>query len=113
MPPDVEPIILEKKVSEIRNVAISFAGVVDVGELLTGTPTIVEVTTTDLTLSNKVVSTAQLTINGKKVLIGEAVQFKVLGGTADTNYGIRITVGTDSTPTQTLIITLRLRVKAD
>ena len=113
MPPDVEPEILEKKVSEDRNVAISFADLLDVGELLTGTPTIVEVPPADLTLSSKVVSTAQLTINGKKVPIGEAVQFKVVGGVADTNYKIRVTVGTDATPAQTLIITIRLRVKAD
>ena len=113
MPPDVEPEILEKKVGEARNAAISFVNLLDVGELLTGTPTIVEVTTTDLVLSNKAVSTAELTINGKKVPTGEAVQFKVTTGLANVSYKIRITVLTDATPAQTLIITVRLRVKAD
>ncbi len=113
MPPDVEPEIHEKKVSEIRNVAISFIGRLDSGELLTGVPTIVEVTTSDLTLTNKTISTAKLTINGKSVAIGQAVQFKISGGLANIAYKIRITISTDATPAQTLIITVRIRVKAD
>jgi len=80
--------------------------------LLTGTPTIVEATSV-LTLSDKVVNTAQLTIAGKTVEIGQAVQFKVLGGTADTTYTILITVSTDATLAQTFPITLKIRVKAD
>ncbi len=113
MPPDVEPEILEKKVSGDRNVAISFVGLLDVGELLTGTPTILEVTTTDLTLTSKVVNTAQLTLSGKTVPVGEAIQFHVTGGTANTTYSILITTITDATPAQTLPLTIKLRVKAD
>lgn len=113
MPPDVEPDILEKKVSEVRNVAVSYANILDDGEILSGTPTIVEVTTPDLTLTDKIISTVKLTINGKSVPIAEAVQFKVAVGLANTNYDIRITISTDATPAQTLITTIRLRVKAD
>ena len=108
------PQIHEKKVSAARNIAVSFSGKLDVGELLTGTPTIVEVTTTDLTLSDKVVSTAILTINGVSVPINEAVQFHVeAGGTAGTQYKILITVGTDSTPAQTLVGVVLVDVVAD
>lgn len=110
---DTDPRTLEKKVSEIRNVAISFVGLLDAGELLTGTPTILEVTTTDLILANKVVNTAQLTINGRKVATGQAIQFTVSVGLADTSYEIRVTIDTDATPAQTLIIKIRLKVKAD
>ena len=113
MPPDVEPTILEMKVSEIRNVAVSFIGRLDSGELLTGTPTVVEVTSTDLTISDVAVNTAQITVLGKTVATGQAVQFKVLGGAANTNYSIRITTVTDATPAQTFIIKIRIRVKAD
>lgn len=102
-----------KTASEVRNVAVDFQGKLDASELLTGTPTVVEVTTSDLTLSDKVVSTGALTILGKTVATGEAVQFKVLGGTAGTSYTIRITAATNSTPAQTLIVDLTLRVVAD
>ena len=99
-----------KRAGATRLVSVSLTGQLDSGELLTGTPTIVEVTTTDLTLSNKAVSTAELTISGRTVAIGQAVQFKVVGGTAGTKYTIRITVATDSSPAQSLELDLTLEV---
>ena len=102
-----------KSVSENVNCAVSFVNLLDSGELLTGTPTIVEVTTSDLTLSNKVVNTAQLTINGETVAIGQAVQFHAQGGTAGTDYDIRITATTDSSPAQTRICRVTLPVVSD
>lgn len=103
----------EKTVSEIRNIAVSFSGKLDTGELCTGTPTITEVTSSDLTLGSKAVSTAALTINGVSTPIGEAVQCSVSGGTANTTYEIKIAVGTDATPAQTLYGTIKLKVVAD
>ena len=103
----------KKRVSEVRNVSISFAGLLDSGELLSGTPTIVEVTTTDLTLTNKVISTAILTINDISVPVAEAVQFSVSGGTAGKTYKIRISCATNSTPAQTLYDEITLPVVAD
>ena len=89
-------------VGETRNFAVSFANVLDAGETLTGTPTVAEQTTTDLTIANKVVSTAALTILGSTVAIGKAVQFKVSGQlVAGSPYTIKITAGTTSTPAQT------------
>jgi hypothetical protein len=102
-----------KTVSEVRNVAVDFRGKLDDGELLTGAPTIAEVTTTNLTFANQAVNTSAIKIRGVSVAIGQAVQFKVSGGTADTTYTIRITVGTTATPAQTLIETVRLQVIAD
>lgn len=108
-----------KSVSGTRNVSISFSDMLDVGELLNGTPTIVEVAgtgspTTDLTLSNKVVSTSALTINDVSVPLGEAVQFAVTGGlVANSPYSITITVATDSTPAQSLVGTVLLTIIAD
>jgi len=107
------PQIHTKTVSEERNIAFAFDDVVDSGELLTGTPTIVEVTTTDLTITNKVVSTAELTIDGIATPTGEAVQCHITGGTADTTYEILITVSTDSTPAQELNGKFVLKVIAD
>lgn len=89
---------------DVRNCAVSFAEQLDAGETLTGTPTIAEQTTTDLTISSAVVSTTALTINGVSVAIGEAVQFKVSGQlTTHTPYKLKITTTTTSTPAQTLV----------
>jgi len=107
------PQIHTKTVGATRNISFAFDDVVDSGELLTGTPTILEVTTADLTISNKVVSTAILEIDGIDTPIGEAVQCSISGGVADTSYDVLITVSTDSTPAQTLIGKFTLKVIAD
>ena len=89
---------------DVRNCAVSFADQLDTDEVLTGTPTVTEVATTDLTIGSKAVSTAALTINGESVAVGEAVQFTVSGQVAtSTPYKIKITATTDSTPAQTLV----------
>lgn len=103
----------QKTASEVRNVAVSFAGKLDSGELLTGTPTVTEVTTTDLTFASQAVNTAALTINGVSTAIGRAAQFKVTGGTAGTTYEITVSCGTDATPAQTLYGTIKLKVVED
>ena len=102
-----------KCVSEAVNVKVDMRGLLDTGELLTGTPTVVEVTTTDLTLENKIINTTSLTINGDTVAAGQAVQFRISGGTAGSTYTIRITVGTDSSPAQTRMQKLKIKVIAD
>jgi len=86
-----------------RLVAVDLTSELDSGVLLTGTPTVTESTGT-LTLTNKAVSTAALEINDKTVAIGKAVQFLVDAASASdgTTYTIAISVGTDSTPAETL-----------
>lgn len=91
--------------------SVSLVGILDSGELATGTPTVTEVTTTDLTISNVVVNTAALTINSKTVAVGKAVQFKVIGQlVASSPYTLKITVATDSTPAQSKIVFVKLDV---
>ena len=91
-------------VGETRNFAVSFVNILDSGESLTGTPTVAEETTTDLTLSNKAVNTVALTINGKTVAVGKAVQFRASGfKVSGSPYIIKITVGTTASPAQTLV----------
>jgi len=75
---------------------VDLRGKLDTGETLTGAPTVAEVTTTHLTLSNKIVNVAVVSINGQTVGIGLAVQFKVAGGTAGTVYTINIRCGTSA-----------------
>lgn len=111
------PQINEKKVSEVRNAAVSFSGLLDSGEVLTGTPTVLVTDPTEspetLTLSDKVVNTAAIVVNGVTTAIGNAVQFSVSGGTANTEYTIQLSCDTDATPTQTLIGDIVLKVVAD
>ena len=99
-----------KTAAEVRVAAVSFQGKLDSGELLTGVATVVEVTSSDLTLGDKAVSTAALTIDGVSNAIAEAVQFSITGGTAGTTYTINVQVGTDSTPAQTLEVNVTLEV---
>lgn len=93
------PIKLEQRpvisVGETEVVSIDYTEYLDADELLTGTPTVAEVTTTDLTLSNKVVSTEVVRILERDVAVGKAVQFKVSGQKINTQYSIRVTASTD------------------
>ena len=102
-----------KSVSAVRNISVSFAEPLDAGETLTGTPTAVEETTSDLTIASVAVSTSILTIDGNSVAIGEAITFNVTGGLAGREYAINITCGTTSTPAQTLTGEVTLCIDAD
>lgn len=91
-------------VGATRNHKVSFVGQLDSGELLTGTPLAVEVTTSDLTITNKAVNSAALTINNKTVAIGQAVTFTASGQlVASSPYTVKITATTDATAAQTLV----------
>ncbi len=99
------PVISE---GDTETVAIDYTDWLDSGELLTGTPTIVEVTTSDLTLASKAVSTGSLTILGRTVATGAAVQCSVSGQLEATGtYTLAITVSTDATPARTKVLHAR------
>lgn len=97
--------------AEVRNFKVDFSGLLDSGELLTGTPLVVEVTSTDLTITNKAVSTAELVILEQTVAVGKAVTFTVSGQAEDTIYTIKITVGTDATNAQTFVRNVKFVVR--
>jgi hypothetical protein len=80
-------------VGDDRPFAYSFVGTLDDGDTLTGTPTVAEQTTSDLTITNKAVSSTELTINSAAVPAAMAVQFNVSGQLLATGkYLIKITV---------------------
>lgn len=94
------PDIRSVAVGATRNCAISYVNVLDTSEVLTGTPTVVEVTTTDLTITNKVVNTSTLTIDKQTCTAGQAVQFRVSGQlAAHSPYTIKVTVSSDQSQT--------------
>jgi len=74
---------------------------------LTGTPTVEEQTTSDLTIpdGNKKVNTATYScaVTGKTVAIGKAIEFTVAGGSDGSEYTVRCSCGTDSDPAETLV----------
>ena len=93
-------------VGDTETIAINFTDHLDGSEVLTGTPTVSEQTTSDLTLSSKAVSTATYTEakTGDTIAIGAAVQFSVAGGTvANSPYTIRVTASTDASPARTFV----------
>ena len=89
---------------EIRLASVSFVGLLDEDELLSGTPTVSEITTTDLTFENVARNTVAKTINKKSVAVNKAVLFKITGQVKDKTYTIEITCSTNSSPAQTLKI---------
>lgn len=94
------PEVRDKTANEVRNGIVSFIGLLDTGELLTGTPT---ASASGLTFSNVAVTSTTKTLeDGTTVLSGQGVQFSVSGGTAGTKYKITVQCGTDSTPAETL-----------
>lgn len=95
-------------VGEEENAAIDFTKTLDAAELLTGTPVVSEISTNDLTISNESVSVESLIILGRKVAIGKAVQFHVIGVLAGVVYFLSIKVTTNSTPVRTLIRKIRI-----
>ena len=66
---------------------------------------ITSVVATGLTIANEAVSTAVLTILGRSVVIGKAIQFKYSGQlVASTPYTVVVTFVTDSTPKRTKVV---------
>lgn len=107
--PSTAPQIPDKTASEVRNCIVSFAGKLDSGELLTGTPT-VTASPSGLTIANVIRNSTSKTVNGVSISASQGVQWKVSGGTAGTTYTFTITCGTDATPAQTLIGYAKMRV---
>ena len=104
--------IRHKQASEVRTISVDYTDKLDTGESLTGTPTVSELTTSDLTISGAQINSGSLTINGVSVAANKAAQCQIAGGTSGSTYSIQIQVGTDaSSPgAQTFIDTIRLEV---
>lgn len=88
-------------VGDVEVFAIDYTDILDSTETLSS-PTVVEQTTTDLTIASVAVNTSALTILDDSVSIGKAIQFKVSGQKVNTSYTMLVTVGTTSTPARTL-----------
>jgi hypothetical protein len=94
-----------------RTVKVDCSLWLDGDALLTGTPSVDEVTTTALTISNKSINTSVVTINKQRVAIGKAVLFVVTmpANGAGTTYRVRVTPTSDDSPANSEPIDLFLR----
>lgn len=102
--------MLSKRAAETRTIAVNLGGRLVSDELLTGTPTVVEVGSSDLTISSPALTVADGYFFNSWLIESKAVTFSVAGGTAGQSYLIRVTVTTDSDAAQTLIEEITLKV---
>ena len=72
-------------------------------ELLSGTPTVVEVGSSQLTITDVTVSTVPETVDGETVAIGKAVLFTCQCATEGV-YVVMVSVQTSSRPTQQVLV---------
>jgi hypothetical protein len=95
--------LYEISVGDVEIISYQFVEHLDAGELLTGTPTFVEQTTSNLTFGTASRNgTAYTDKAGVSVAANQAVQCSVTTSTAGT-YTIRITTTTDATVARTFI----------
>lgn len=86
------PVFVE---TEILKCKVSFATLLDDDEVITGTPLVTEVTTSDLTITSKMANTEVVTIRRKLVAVGKAVMFTLTGQLLTrASYQLKLTVGT-------------------
>lgn len=114
MADDIAPQIGKMTVGAGRTIAIDFTDQLESGELLTGTPTLTMCSPgspNELTISNVAVNTATLTINGRSVAAGLAIQGKVVANSAG-KFMLKATCDSDATPAQNLMGFTHIHVKA-
>lgn len=99
------------RVGEIVTASWNFTGFLDSGETLASVGTITEDGSSNLSISNEAVNTAQLSIEDVDVAIGYAVQ-AVIDATSAVGgriYELLIPVTTSSSPAQTRIARIAFR----
>ena len=99
--------MITKWAGESRLVEVDFSRKLSADEVL-DSATAREIETADLTLSTPTINTEIWTIEGKAVPIGKAAFCIVQGGTAGTEYAVRIEAVTDDGQTLMRQITVRV-----
>jgi hypothetical protein len=88
----------KKTPGAIRNCAMDFDGSLAPGEVIE-TAAVVELGTSDLTISGAGPTTAEHIILDERIPLGRAAQWQVSGGTRGKLYRLRVTVETDGQQT--------------
>ena len=105
------PQIHYKAPTEVRNIGVDFTDDLTSAELLTGTPTLTNDPTGSLVFASIAVITVATIMNGRTVAIGKGITFRCSVGVDETDYLLTVTCGTDSSPTETVVGTCRLRIR--
>lgn len=101
----------QKDPGETRNVLVNMTGCLDEdAEIDEKIASITSVTCVGLNISNPQVTTVERLIDDEHVEAGKAIQFIVSGGTAGTDYSIKVVVVT--TGGQTIVRYLPMEVPA-
>ena len=90
-------------VGSIREVHVDLSSELANTELLVGTPTVVEVGTSQLTITDVSVSTVPETVDGETVAIAKAVTFTCQCAVEGV-YTLVVSVQTSSRPTQQVLV---------
>lgn len=96
---------------------VGFADELESGEVLSGTPTVVDDDSTGvLTIGNQGLNSSEKTVVNTTHAANEAVVFTVSGFTASDQprnggYQLKVTVSTDSSPARTLVKYVRFTVQ--
>lgn len=93
---------------DVEVIAVDLTNWLDDGEQLTGTPTVVEVTTADLTLDNKSISLVPQKVNGFMAPAGHVVLFRMTGQQTGTTYTVKITASTNASIPRTINRTISI-----
>ena len=90
---------------------VDFTSILYSSESLTGTPTVVEIGTSDLTMASTdcyVTSATYVDDEGTTVAAAKAVTFSLTGGTvANSPYSLTVTAATNSTPARVLLYKIK------
>ena len=89
-------------VGETVNDTADIEGLLKGSELATGTPLVIEVNTSDLTITNKAVNTVTKTVEGRSVVVGEGIDYTITGFVTGV-YRLKITFSTDADPAATRV----------
>ena len=73
-------------------------------ETLTGTPTVEELTTSDLTIGTPAINSSAVTVDGVEIAIGKAVQVQVSAGLDGTTYSLECDADTTVSSQNFIII---------
>lgn len=93
--------IQQKRSNETRNAAVDFTNVLPSGISLTGTPTVTEQTTSDLTVASVALGTGSRVINGTTVETSKWVSFSVAGGNSGQSYTLDVSATSAESPAET------------
>jgi hypothetical protein len=97
-----------KRTAETRRLDVNFSDSLAADEELSGTVTVREIGTSDLTITNAEVNDVDVFIGHRNSIKNRSISCFIAGGLAGNEYTVRITVSTDDG--QTLIAVRSFRV---